>query len=191
MTRSIEDALEGVVATLEAASIPYMLVGAYAVFAHGDPRTSRDIDLVIDIEATGQKAVRELFESQGLTVEGPERDEFGTKLTIIDPAAPVELYIAKGGLNRDREFSRRVQVPYGRGTYFVMSKEDVIIWKLIALKHRSSQTDLADLTSVLMKNWLDLDFAYVRTHADRRTLAMFESRALEARNERQRLGMPV
>ena len=40
--------LRTVVGMLEAARIPHMVVGSFASTAHGEPRTTRDLDLVID-----------------------------------------------------------------------------------------------------------------------------------------------
>jgi hypothetical protein len=40
--------LRMIVAVLETARIPHMVVGSFASTAHGEPRTTRDLDLVID-----------------------------------------------------------------------------------------------------------------------------------------------
>src|SRR3954469_22203320 len=40
--------LRTIIAVLEAARIPHMVVGSFASTAHGEPRTTRDLDLVID-----------------------------------------------------------------------------------------------------------------------------------------------
>jgi hypothetical protein len=40
--------LRAIRAALEAASIPYMVVGSFASTAHGKPRTTQDLDIVID-----------------------------------------------------------------------------------------------------------------------------------------------
>ena len=43
--------LRAAVALLDAAGIPYMVVGSYASTFHGEPRMTRDIDLVIERQA--------------------------------------------------------------------------------------------------------------------------------------------
>jgi hypothetical protein len=40
--------LRKIITALETALIPYMVVGSFASTAHGEPRTTRDLDLVID-----------------------------------------------------------------------------------------------------------------------------------------------
>jgi hypothetical protein len=189
--RSITDVLREVVQALDDARVPYMLVGAYAVFAHGDPRTSRDIDIVIDARGIGADSIRPTLERAGFVVDGPERDEFATKFTVVDPIAPVEIYYGLGGANREREFRRREKVAYGDREYDVMSKEDLVLWKLLALLNRRAQTDLQDISSILTKQWLRFDFDYVRLHCDRRVRATFEQLADLARKERVRLGLPI
>jgi hypothetical protein len=174
---------------LEDADIPYMLVGAFAVFAHGDPRTSRDVDIVIDIGQRSPEDVRPIFERSGFLVEGPTRDEFATKFVVANPIAPVELYFAQG--HRQREFARRVMVRYGEREYPVMSQEDLVVWKLTALLNRRSQNDFLDLNSILVKQWLAFDFDYVRDHCDRRARGIFEDMAARAREARVRMGLPV
>lgn len=166
-----------------------MLVGAFAVFAHGDPRTSRDVDIVIDIGQRSPQEVRPILERSGFVVEGPTRDEFATKFVVANPVAPVELYFAQG--HRQREFSRRVMIRYGEREYPVMSQEDLVVWKLTAMLNRRSQNDFLDLNSILVKQWLTFDFAYVRVHCDRRARPIFESMASAARGERIRQRMPV
>ena len=45
---SPQAALAHIVAALDAAGIPHMVAGSFASTFHGDPRTTQDIDLVID-----------------------------------------------------------------------------------------------------------------------------------------------
>jgi hypothetical protein len=45
---SAEALLRTVVAALDEAGIPHMLVGSHASMAHGAPRSTNDIDIVID-----------------------------------------------------------------------------------------------------------------------------------------------
>lgn len=45
---SAADLLRDVVRGLDAAGIPHMLVGSFASTSHGAPRTTQDIDIVID-----------------------------------------------------------------------------------------------------------------------------------------------
>lgn len=40
--------LRTIITALDAAVIPHMVVGSFASTAHGEPRTTRDLDLVID-----------------------------------------------------------------------------------------------------------------------------------------------
>jgi hypothetical protein len=83
--------LRAIVGTLEAIGIPYMVVGSFASTAYGEPRSTRDLDLVIDpspehIRASRSRCPRRLRAKQGgsdrqledvagiLRVRGPELD---------------------------------------------------------------------------------------------------------------------
>jgi hypothetical protein len=50
---SIGDFLGRLTTLLEQASIPYLLAGSFASSFRGEPRTTRDDDLVIDTDAEG------------------------------------------------------------------------------------------------------------------------------------------
>lgn len=44
---SVDDFFERLIAALERAEVPYMVTGSYASSAHGTPRATNDIDIVI------------------------------------------------------------------------------------------------------------------------------------------------
>lgn len=186
-----EDAIARAADALEANGIEYMLVGAFAVFAHGDPRTSRDVDIVIDARGRDARELQRVLTGSGLDVEGPTQDEFGRKFVVPIGDTPVELYYAIGGQHREREFSRRVRVQYGECAYPVMSAEDLVLWKLIALLNRRSQNDFLDVNGILVKQWVVFDFEYVRARADRRARIIFEDIARHAKEARERMGLPT
>ena len=58
--------LRGIAATLRDSSIPFMLTGSFAATAHGVPRTTLDIDLVIDPTATAATIASDIQIAQGL-----------------------------------------------------------------------------------------------------------------------------
>jgi len=51
-----ESLLERIATALDAAAIPYMVIGGQAVLVHGEPRLTRDIDITlgVDIDRLGQ-----------------------------------------------------------------------------------------------------------------------------------------
>ena len=48
MTDGLAGPLREIKALLEDAGIPYMIVGSFASTIHGEPRTTHDLDIVID-----------------------------------------------------------------------------------------------------------------------------------------------
>jgi hypothetical protein len=94
-----------VVDALEAAAIPYMLVGSFASTWHGAPRTTQDIDIVIDPTPDGldrllaDLGADDVYVSPSAHDAPAARDQFN----VIDAAAgwKVDLIVRK-----DRAFSR-------------------------------------------------------------------------------------
>jgi len=54
--------LRDVVALLNKAGIPYMVVGSYASSFYGEPRMTRDIDIVVDPAEDALRALDELVD---------------------------------------------------------------------------------------------------------------------------------
>ncbi len=61
------DLLRTVVGLLETAGIPHMVVGSYASSFHGEPRMTRDIDLVVDPSEQGLRVVVDLVDRRTST----------------------------------------------------------------------------------------------------------------------------
>ncbi|MFT7521196.1 MAG: hypothetical protein ACI9MC_003347, partial [Kiritimatiellia bacterium] len=56
---SVADFLQRLASALQRADVPYMITGSFASSFHGEPRMTRDVDLVIHSDANG---VRRLIE---------------------------------------------------------------------------------------------------------------------------------
>ena len=62
---SQQELLRRVIQVLDSAEIEYMVTGAIASSLQGEPRTTHDIDLVVDIERTAVKELHNAFPSPG------------------------------------------------------------------------------------------------------------------------------
>lgn len=61
--------LQTVVAALDDAGIPNMLVGSFASMSHGAPRATQDIDVVIDPTAEARTRFVASFDPEGSTLQ--------------------------------------------------------------------------------------------------------------------------
>ena len=61
--------LAGTIARLERAGVPYMITGSVASSYHGEPRATRDLDIVIDPDPGGISLLVGELEADGLYVD--------------------------------------------------------------------------------------------------------------------------
>jgi hypothetical protein len=136
---------------LDAARIPYMVVGGQAVLVHGQPRLTRDIDITLGIDATALNTVRSLADSLGLLPSVSDVEAFVRRTNVIP------LTDSSTGLRVDMIFSftpyeseairRAVTITFDEGTVRFASAEDLIIHKLVAGRPR----DIEDIAGVLAR----------------------------------------
>lgn len=151
---------------LDQAGIRYMAVGSLASSFHGEPRTTRDIDLVIDptaislTEFLGALPRADFYVDAGAASEALDR-RTSFNIVEIETGWKVDLMI-----RRDRPFSRdeldrRIAVRLlGTDTY-VATAEDTIIAKLEWAREGESERQLRDVASILAVSGEGLDHGHL------------------------------
>ncbi|HEY5038947.1 MAG TPA: hypothetical protein VIJ93_07755 [bacterium] len=168
-----------VAARLEKAGIPYMLTGSAALDFYAQPRMTRDIDLVVELNPSDAKNIQEAF-SPGFYL-----DETAVKIAVqhrgmfnaIHQAwmIKVDFIVRKDSEYRKVEFNRRQSMKLQDGsTVFVASPEDLILSKLDWSKETRSEVQKRDIQSLLSLT-LGLDYNYLKKWA----LALGVSKQLE------------
>lgn len=152
--------------SLEQLGIPHMLVGSLASSFHGEPRTTRDVDIVVDPSAESlRRFVGTLGPPEFYVDDRAAADalEGRTSFNVIELASgwKVDLLIRKDRPFSRRELDRRIRVRLlGTDTY-VATAEDTIIAKLEWAKAGESERQLRDVRSILTVNGEALDYAYI------------------------------
>ena len=104
--------LRTVVAALDDAGIPHMLVGSFASMSHGAPRATQDIDMVIDPTPEALARFVGSFDPDRFYVDPSAQEALASRdqFNIIDftTAWKVDLTIRKGRPFSLSEFDRRV-----------------------------------------------------------------------------------
>lgn len=164
--------------TLSDAGIPYMVVGAFAAAVHGEPRMTKDIDIVLQVPFEDRDRVTALFRDD-IRWEDKVDPIWGRRTMGTDPSEyKIELFYAPKHPLHDREFSRRVFVEFRGQRLPFLSPEDLILRKLVNTKHRRAQ-DYDDVLMVIAVQDDTLDLDYVREHCGvHRVCGLFE-RALK------------
>jgi len=166
-----ETVVRDLAATLDGVGIPYMLTGSLASSFHGMPRSTRDIDLVVDpepgqLESLFAKLPDESYYAD-LTMALAalaQRSQFN----VVDYRSgwKIDVIIRKNRPFSRTEFGRRTAVEFGGGTLVVASAEDVLLAKLEWGKAGGgSERQLEDAAGILVGQGQDLDEDYLEKWA--------------------------
>jgi hypothetical protein len=157
------------VGNLEAAGIPYMVAGSVGSTFHGEPRTSNDVDVVIDptpeqLERLVPALAAEHYVSPEAAREALSRRSM---FNIIDLGSgwKADLILRKDRPFSREEFSRRRPVSLLSTPVWLASPEDVILSKLEWSKITPSDRQLRDALGVAVNQWSHLDQEYLRRWA--------------------------
>ena len=152
---------------LARAGIPHMVVGSFASSFHGVPRSSQDLDLVIDPDLPSlQRFLADLpsadyYADAGAAVDALQRRG---QFNVIDMATAwkADLIVRKARPFSVEEMGRRTQGDLLGAHVFVASPEDTLISKLEWAKlGGGSDLQLRDAAGILALRGADLDVAYI------------------------------
>jgi hypothetical protein len=166
---SQQDFLGKVISALEGAGIPFMVVGSLASSLHGDPRATRDADIVI--RPSGEmleEFLRRIGDEFYVSPEAAREAVRGYSMfNVIDAGSgwKVDLIIAAPGGFADEAFSRRVSAKVMGVDVAVQSPEDTILSKLAWGKESGSEMQYRDALGVALQQWEGLDQGYLRRWA--------------------------
>lgn len=158
--------LRKTIAALDAARIPHMVVGSFASTVHGEPRTTRDLDLVIDPSRGQLDALLGAFDPEHFYVD-PDvaRDALRRRsmFNIIEMATgwKLDLVIRKARPFSVEEMQRRTRSRILGMDVPTATAEDTIIAKLEWAKQGASDRQLEDVAGILRVRGADLDVGYI------------------------------
>jgi hypothetical protein len=158
--------LQTIVATLEAAHIPHMVVGSFASTAHGEPRTTRDLDMVIDPSPTQLNELLNALDPERFYV-GPDvaRDALRRRsmFNVIEIATgwKLDLVIRKARPFSIEEMQRRTITKILGMDVPTATAEDTIVAKLEWAKLGASDRQLEDVAGILRVRGAELDLDYI------------------------------
>lgn len=159
---SLEALLTLVVGILEDREIHYMLTGSLASSYHGAPRSTKDIDLVVDGSSEAFESLAEPLRDAGLYVsEEAIREAVSTRgmFNAIDPETgwKVDFIVRKDRPFSVHEFANRQETHYLGLALRVARAEDVVVAKLEWAKLADSQRQLRDVAEIVSVQGEDLD----------------------------------
>lgn len=164
--------LKLMIEALDAADVDYLIGGAIAEWAWGEPRATQDLDFVIDlpIESIG-KFSKEL-EKRDMLVPAEvildtvleDRADIPINAIHIYSGFKADLYpMREGDELRRSAFQRRQRVDYGPpiGEVYIHSPEDLILYKLIYFGISQQSKHSRDIAAILRARQDQLDHKYM------------------------------
>jgi len=163
--------LQKVITAFEALNIDYIVTGAVASMAYGEPRLTNDIDIVADIKIEQVSLLERYFPHEEFYFDAEMVREaiiHKSQFNIIHPGSGLKVDVI---LYQDTDFdrsrfsrSKRIQPAEGYQANFA-APEDMIIKKMEYYKKGGSDKHLRDITGILKISDPDVDREYIITWA--------------------------
>jgi len=165
--------LKLVTGRLDAVGIAYMLTGSIAAGYYAQPRMTRDIDLVVELEPADAERLAGAFTPEFTcsvdVIRGAIAHQSLFNLIHVEAVAKVDFVIRKDIPYRREEFRRRRHVEIGGHPLWIVSPEDLILSKLAWAKTSRSEMQLRDVRQ-LLTSVRTLDQTYLDRWAARLTV---------------------
>jgi hypothetical protein len=169
----ITEFLKLILDALNASGVDYLIGGAIAEWAWGEPRATQDLDLVINLPVKSVGKFSKELEKRNMLVpvdiilEAMMEDRADIPLNAIHmySGLKADLYLMREGDKlREIAFQRRILVDYGPpiGEVYVHSPEDLIVYKLIYLGLSSQPKHARDIAAILRAKKGSLDLEYIQ-----------------------------
>lgn len=147
---------------LESAGVEFMLTGSFAMAYYGQPRMTRDLDLVValtehDVDRVAEALSPDFYIDRDDALSAV-RTERLFNLMHNESGIKVDLIVRKSGEYRQLEFSRRKRVSLDSVSTWIVSREDLILSKLVWAAESNSELQLRDVRTLLDEG---LDWGYL------------------------------
>lgn len=174
----LQGLLERLVRLLDAAGIPFMIAGSFASAAHGLPRTTQDLDVVIDPPNADalESLVRSMPPEDYYVDVDAARDALRRRamFNVVDQRSgwKIDFIVRKDRAFSLDEFARRRKFSLLDVPVWVASPEDTVVAKLEWSKQSGgSERQRRDVAGILATVGEDLDRSYMAHWIDELDLA--------------------
>jgi hypothetical protein len=138
---------------LGAQGIDWMLTGSVAMAYYATPRMTRDLDLVVELAPGQVRGLVAAFADDFYIDEDAALDAIASErlfnLMHLGSAIKVDLIIRKSSEYRQLEFERRKYVQFGSSHTWIVSREDLILSKLVWARDSGSDLQRRDVRQLL------------------------------------------
>ncbi len=142
---------------LEAAEIPYLVTGAVASMAYGEPRLTHDIDLILELKRKDAARLHQAFAGEQfycppqevIEAEAARRTRGRFNLIHYETGYKADIYLAGGDPLHHWAMAHRVCLTLGGRPLWVAPPEYVIVRKLEYYREGHSEKHLRDIAGML------------------------------------------
>jgi hypothetical protein len=180
--------LERIVVILDDLGIPYVLGGSMASSVMGEPRSTMDVDVAVELDAAGCEALLARVRSDFYVPEDAAREAIAAcgSFNLIDEssAMKVDVFVLGTGLLDVQQMKRRRQLSVAGVAMplWVTAVEDQVLRKLAWFRDGGETSDRQwrDVLGLLRINQSALDLEYLTSTAGQVGLSDLLARAIEA-----------
>jgi hypothetical protein len=160
-----------VIEALQAADVEYMVGGALALWAWGEPRSTMDLDLLISLPLDAIAGLSEELKKHDMLLPADiildavlaERSNIPLNAIHLYSGFKADLYLLFPNDNLGQmAFKRRIQLDFGPdyGVLYVHSPEDLILYKLWYYRISRQTKHPRDIYAILIaqEDHIDLDY---------------------------------
>src|SRR5512146_2003360 len=180
-----------VIEALNAAGVEYLIGGAVAEWAWGEPRATQDLDLVVKIPIKAINKLSKELKKRDMLIPAEiildtileDRADIPINAIHMYSGLKADLYpVREGDVLRQNAFQRRQRVDYGPpiGKVYIHSPEDLILYKLLYFSLSQQPKHSRDITAILKSKKDDLDMNYVEQRAARLGLSSLWKEMLDS-----------
>jgi hypothetical protein len=152
----------------ESINIDYYVSGGVASSIHGEPRSTRDLDLVIEVKPNQIDLLVKTLEASGYycpagAVEDLQRGlENMLNITHAETIANADIYITDNSPFAISQMQRRILVDLdGIPAFWIASAEDTVLQKLRGGKGSKSEKQWRDVLGIIKLQAETLDYGYL------------------------------
>jgi len=178
---SYEGFVRLVLDAIEAAGIEYLIGGAVAAWAWGEPRSTLDLDLVVNLplecvsQFSKELKKRDMLVPEEIILDNILEGRVDLPINAIHMYSgyKADLYPVRDGDElRASAFNRRLKVDLGAslGEVYLHAPEDLIIYKLWYYSISQQTKHIRDITSIVMTLGNELEIEYIETWVTKKGL---------------------